>query len=176
MNLKKAQDVLWKKKPTKKEGTIEVKPKQYVSFKNSAGISNINSTPYFRSGFLAKMIAETFKKMKKTCIPVAMLFHSCYSAKIEDDKKNKQLYDEATTAHENMRIYSSTSSKELSYDRIKRGNYSFPFLQANNHCLLEAAKGGKKTLEDQWACIIAETKRFAGNFGKKQTPTKYLSK
>lgn len=145
---KKAKDVPWKTKRTKKEGTVEVKPKQYVSVQGS-GISNINNTPYFKSGLLATMVAKTFKKMKKTCVPVSFPMHSCYSGKIDGDPKNKKLYGDADTTLENFQVYSSASSNELSYGRIESGNYRFPFLEAIKHCLLEGAKDGGKTLEDQ---------------------------
>ncbi|MCA9499965.1 MAG: hypothetical protein MRJ67_09950 [Nitrospirales bacterium] len=172
---KKAEDVPWKKKYTKKEGILEVKPQQHVKI-SSTGVSVINSTPYFKSGLLATMVAEAFKKMKKTCIPVGLLMHSCYSGKIEGDPKNKNLFGDVNTMLENFRVFSSSSSNEQSYGRIESGNYRFPFLEAISLCLLKDVKDGEKTLEAQWACIVEKTKELAKEFGKKQTPTKYPTK
>lgn len=154
---------------------MEIKPQQHVKV-SSTGVTVINSTPYFKSGLLATMVAETFKKMKKTCIPVGLLLHSCYSRKIEEDPKNKTLFGEVDTTLENFRVFSSSSSNEQSYGRIESGNYRFPFLEAISHCLLEDAKDGKRTLEAQWACIVEKTKELAKGFGKQQTPTKYPTK
>lgn len=172
---KKAKDVPWKKKHTKKEGIVDVKPQEHVKV-SSTGVTVINSTPYFKSGLLATMVAETFQKMKKTCFPVGLLMHSCYSGKIEGDPKNKKLFGEVNDTLESFRVFSSSSGKEQSYGRIESGNYRFPFLEAIGHCLLEDAKEGKKTLEAQWACIVEKTKELAKDFGKKQTPTKYPTK
>lgn len=171
---KKAQkDADWKKVKKVKE-TLEVKPQDKTIKK--VGKMGKGGKGKFASGLLAKMIAETFQKMDKTCIPVAFINHSCYSGKISSSDQNRKAYDAAIKAHSNLRIYSSSSVTERTYAQLKGGAYSFPFLEAIDNCLLKSAGKGKKTLEDQWKCIVKQTKDLANLLKKKQTPSKYPTK
>ena len=170
---KSKKGVDWKKVKKGKE-TIEVKPSD-KSIKNS-GKTGRGKKGKFASGLLAKMIAETFKKMDKSCIPIAFINHSCYSGKISSSDRNWKAYEAGIKAHENIRVYSSSSGTEETYGRIEDGEYSFPFLEAINHCLTKSKDTGKMTLEDQWNCIVKETKKRAKSLRKRQTPSTYPSK
>ena len=174
LKFKKAKDVKsWTPIPKESE-TIEVKPRDKTVKKAGKPGQGMNNN--FSSGFLTQMIAETFKKMDKSCIPVALINHSCYSGVFESTAQNLTANRTAVATHPNLHVYASSSSDEKSYGRVNGKSYRFPFIDAIAHCFVKAKSDETRTLTAQWDCIVKETKKRASAIDGLQTPTKYPSK
>ncbi len=126
------------------------------------------------AGAFAQAVAKLFADKKQTCIPTALMFHSCYSGKF-DGSEYSSTDSGAINVHKKLVVISSSAHNQKSrgtraLDRVE----TFFFLEALDECLLirDASKKiiGVKTLKDAWKCIQDKTKEKATKAGFPQSP------
>ena len=101
---------------------------------------------HINNGDLVQFISQILKDAKRTCVPTAVVFHSCNSGKFDSDKFSKAL-----KGNPNLRVFASSSAKQKTSGNLN--GEEFFFIEG-----LKILLTSPKTLEENWKEIVAETK------------------
>ena len=131
----------------------------HQSSQNSVKITHKTKTKPIKTavnnGKLVETISQVFKDAGRTCIPTAIIFHSCNSGKFDANG-----FSVAKKGSPNLRIYASSSRKQKTYGN-KNGNEYF-FIEGLKILLLPSDP--LKTIEGNWDEIVDTTKETWLNY------------
>ena len=75
---------------------------------------------HINNGKLVEFISQVLKDAKRTCIPTAIVFHSCNSGKFDSSA-----FDNAFKGNPNLRVYASSSAKQKTSGKLSGDEFFF---------------------------------------------------
>ena len=124
-----------------------VKIQHRFTYEKNKKTKSKNVNTHINNGKLVEFISQVLKDEGRTCIPTAIVFHSCNSGKFDSSA-----FDNAFKGNPNLRVYASSSAKQKTSGKLS--GEEFFFIEGLKILLMPP-----KTFEQHWDEIVKETQK-----------------